>query len=59
MKEWSTRRRYAAAMTVSSVSAVALYALSPFLFFVLGAAVAVVFGVRYLLKADERDAAAN
>lgn len=39
-------------MMVASVSAIALYALSPFLFLVLTSTVAVVFGVPYLMTLD-------
>ena len=52
---WSRRRRFAVASGVASVTAVALYALSPFLFFVLSATVAVVFGMTYLAAVDERE----
>ena len=49
---WSARRRYAVATAVAGTTAIALYALSPFLFLVLASTVAVVFGVRYLVRLD-------
>lgn len=51
---WSQRRRLAVASGVASVTGIALYALSPFLFLVLTATVGVVFGVRYLVELDKR-----